>query len=100
MVVGVLRLELRLFAVHSLKQKRSQVSRVLSRLRSRYPISVAEVGYQDLYQRALLGISMTACTEAQVASVFRKLEDEIYTLGIAELLDTDIEYLHYGEEIH
>ncbi len=65
MVVGVLRLDLRLFKVQSLKQKRSVVSRILSRLRSRYPVSAAEVGSLDLLQRTQLGISMTAGTEEQ-----------------------------------
>ena len=98
MVVGVLRIDLRLFAVQSLKQKRSVISRILQRIRSRYPVSAAEVGCLDLLQRSLLGVSMTAGNEAQIASVFKKLEEDIYQAGMAELLDTDIEYLHYGEE--
>ena len=98
MVVGVLRIDLRLFEVQSLKQKRSLVSRILSRLRSRYPISAAEVGCQDLLQRAVLGISMTAGEEAQINSVFQKLEEEIYHAGIAEMIGSEFEYLHYGEE--
>lgn len=98
MVVGVLRIDLRLFGLHSLKQKRSQLSRILNRLRSRYPISIAEVGYQDLQQRAMLGVSMTAGTEAQIDSVFNKLEEDIYQSGAAELIGSDLEYLHYGEE--
>jgi len=98
MVVGVLRIDLRLFEVQSLKQKRSVVSRILQRLRSRYPVSAAEVGSLDKLQRTLLGVSMTAGSETQIQSVFQKLEEEIYRSGQAELLDSDIEYLHYGEE--
>jgi len=98
MVVGVLRIDLRLFEIQSLKQKRSVVSRVLNRVRSRYPVSAAEVGCLDLLQRTLLGISMTAGSEAQIQSVFRKLEEDIYQSGLAEPLDTEIEYLHYGEK--
>ena len=99
MVVGVLRLDLRLFAVQSLKQKRSQVSRLLSRLRGKYPVSAAEVGCQDLLQRTLVGISMTAGKEALIDSVFRKVEEDIYQAGSMELIDSELEYLHYGEEI-
>ena len=98
MVVGVLRLDIRLFEIQSLKQKRSQVNKILARLRSRYPVSVAEVGCQDLLQRAIIGLSMTAGSEAQLGSVFHKVETEIYRSGFAELLDSDVEYLHYGEE--
>jgi len=98
MVVGVLRVDLRLFGVQSLKQKRSQLSRILNRLRTNYPVSVAEVGCQDLLQRAVLGVSMAAGSEAQINSVFHKLEEDIYQAGIAELINSDLEYLHYGEE--
>jgi uncharacterized protein YlxP (DUF503 family) len=97
MVVGVLRIDLRLFGVQSLKQKRSLVSRILNRLRTRYPVSVAEVGCQDLLQRTILGLSMTAGSEAQINSVFNKLEEDIYQAGIAELVSSDLEYFKYGE---
>ena len=100
MVVGVIRIDLRLFDTHSLKQKRSQVSRVLNRLRSRYPLSVAEVGHQDLLQRTVIGASMTAGTEAIAQSVFKNLEEDLYSSGIVEIITLDVEYIHYGEDIH
>ncbi|MBW2690596.1 MAG: DUF503 domain-containing protein [Deltaproteobacteria bacterium] len=99
MVVGVVRIDLRLFDIHSLKQKRSHVSRLLNRLRSRFPLSVAEVGHLDLLQRTVLGASMTAGTEAIIQSVFKNLEDDLYSSGIVEIIELDIEYLHYGETI-
>jgi uncharacterized protein YlxP (DUF503 family) len=68
-------------------------------LRSRYPVSVAEVGCLDLLQRVMLGLSMTAADESLVASVFNKVEEEIYSSGFAELLNADVEFLHYGEEV-
>ncbi|SHJ58243.1 hypothetical protein SAMN02745165_02715 [Malonomonas rubra DSM 5091] len=98
MVVGVLRLDIRLYDTQSLKQKRSQVNKITARLRSRYPVSVAEVGCQDLLQRAVIGLSMTAGSESQLESVFHKVESEIESCGFAELLDTDVEFLHYGED--
>jgi len=98
MVVGVLRIDLRLFDIHSLKQKRSVIGRILQRMRSRFPVSAAEVGYLDLLQRTQLGISMTAGSEALIHSVFRKLEEDIYQSGQAETLDSEVEYLHYGEK--
>lgn len=99
MVVGVQRLDIRLYDIHSLKQKRSLVNRILNRLRSRYPVSIAEVGSLDLLQRAVLGLSMAAAEESLISSVFKKIEDEIYSSGLAELLNSDVEFLRYGEEI-
>lgn len=99
MVVGVQRLDIRLYELQSLKQKRSAVKRILARLRSRYPVSVAEVAGQDLLQRTMLGLCMIAGSEAQLESVFHKVEKEIYSSGFAELLDSDVEILHYGDDI-
>ena len=72
MTVGVIRIDLRLFDVHSLKQKRSQVSRLLNRLRSKFPLSIAEVGHLDLLQRSILGASMTAGTEGLIQRNLKK----------------------------
>ena len=99
MVVGVIRIDLRLFDTHSLKQKRSQVSRLLNRLRSKFPVSIAEVGHLDLLQRTVLGASMTAGTDAIIQSVFKNLEDELYSSGIVEIIELDIEFIPYGEDI-
>ena len=99
MVVGVIRIDLRLFDIHSLKQKRSQLNRLLNRLRSKFPVSAAEVGCLDLLQRTVLGASITAGTEAIVQSVFKNLEEDLYSSGIVEIIELDIEYLHYGEDI-
>lgn len=100
MVVGVVRLDVRLFEVGSLKQKRSVIKRLLNRLRSRFPISVAETGNLDLLQRGLIGACMVAGDESLIRSVFKNLEDEIYAFGMVEIIDLDVEYINYGDEIH
>ena len=99
MIVGVARLDIRLFNVHSLKQKRSEISRLLSRLRSKFPLSLAEVGLLDLHQRALIGASMCAGNEKLINAVFKNMEKEIESSGLVEIIALDIEYLHYGDEI-
>jgi hypothetical protein len=58
MRVGTLRLELFLPASDSLKAKRSVLNSVKERVRTRFNASVAEVGNQDLWQRATLGVAI------------------------------------------
>lgn len=99
MVVGVARLDIRLFDIHSLKQKRSQLSRLLNRLRTKFPLSLAEVGLQGLHQRAMIGVSMCAESEKLIYSVFKNMEKDIESAGLVEIINLDIEYLHYGEDI-
>ena len=49
--IGVITLELRLDESHSLKDKRHFVKSLKDRLRSKFNVAVAEIDYQDLWQR-------------------------------------------------
>jgi len=92
MVVGVLQLDLHLHGVHSLKEKRGVVRRLLARCRNRYPVSAAEVGHQDLWQRTLIGVALVSSSEAVIAPILERLEEELH--GEAEVIDVALEYLH------
>lgn len=95
MVVGVLQLDLKIHSAHSLKEKRSVVRRVLGRCRERYPVSCAEVDDQDLWQSARLGFTMVAVDEVSIDRTFQRLEQHIESLGLAEIIGFQTEYLHY-----
>ena len=56
MTVGLLTLELFLPASVSLKDKRKVLSSLQSRLRNRHNLAIAEVGHQELWQRASLAV--------------------------------------------
>ncbi|HKK00558.1 MAG TPA: DUF503 domain-containing protein [Desulfuromonadales bacterium] len=95
MVVGVLRLALYLPAPQNLKEKRSAVRRILGRCRERFPVSCAETGGHSLWQRTELGFSVVAQSEGEAHTVFGKVEEEIERLGLADLSDRDVEFIHY-----
>ena len=99
MVVGAARIDVRLFDVHSLKQKRSQVKRILNRMRSHFPLSVAEVGFQDIHQRSLIGASVCCECEKIARSIFKALEEDLEACGLMEIINIDFEYLYYGEDL-
>jgi uncharacterized protein YlxP (DUF503 family) len=60
MVVKLLTLDLHFPGCSSLKEKRFVLSSIKSRLRQRFNVSVAEVGYQDKWQRCRLAVVMVA----------------------------------------
>jgi uncharacterized protein YlxP (DUF503 family) len=95
MVVGILKLELFLPTPQSLKEKRGIVQRVLNRVRVRFPVSAAEVDYHDLWQRAMLGVVMVDRSEADIHSIFTKLENEILNSGELEISNRILEFQHY-----
>lgn len=95
MVVGVLRLDLILYSPGSLKEKRGVVRSILGRCRSRFPVSCAETGLQDLWQRAELGFVMVGLEEIAIRRVFDLVEEEIGRSGAAEIGERFVEFIHY-----
>lgn len=95
MVVGVLRLDLILYSPQNLKEKRGIVRSILGRCRSQFPVSCAETGLHDLWQRAELGFAMVDQDEASIHRVFERVEDEIARSGAAETGERHIEFFHY-----
>jgi len=78
---------------HSLKDKRSVVRGLRDQLRARFNVSVAEFGYQDKWQRALIGVCMLSGDrrklEADMAKVRRLCEEAPH----AEIVDISQEWL-------
>jgi uncharacterized protein len=66
MLVGVAIFELHIEAAQSLKDKRAVVRSLREKLRSRYEISVAEVGMNELHQRARLGLAMVSSDSTSI----------------------------------
>ena len=73
MIYGVLQIDLRLRGVHSLKDKRSVVQKLVAKVRAAYPISVSEVGDHDLLGNAELGIAVAGSDPVQVENVLQQV---------------------------
>jgi len=95
MVIGVLQLDLRLFGTQNLKQKRGVIQKILARCRNRFPASCAEIGHQDLWQRALLGFAVISSSEQVVAPILTRIEDEVLASAELDLINADSEIIHY-----
>ena len=84
---------LHLFGTYSLKEKRSIVQSMMSRLRGRYNVLLAEVESQESLSLAVLGISCvnTAAAHAQqtIDSAVRFIDSQI--VGRAEIVDVQTE---------
>jgi uncharacterized protein YlxP (DUF503 family) len=95
MVVGVLRLELRLPENHSLKGKRSVLRTIKARVQNKFNVSIAECEDHDLWQKATLGVSQVGSDQAHVDSCLREVVHFIEELQVAELGEEQVEFLHY-----
>ncbi|QKG84560.1 DUF503 domain-containing protein [Kroppenstedtia pulmonis] len=93
MVVAVLECRCRVLGSTSLKDKRRAVKSGLSRIRSRFNLSVAEVGAQDHRQWAELAVAGVGSNRRlleQELTQARKLLEQIDDL---EIMDADIIFL-------
>jgi uncharacterized protein YlxP (DUF503 family) len=95
MVVGVLRLELRLPETHSLKGKRSVLRSIKARVQQKFNVSIAECEDHDLWQRAVMGVSQVGPDEPHVDRCLREVVSFIEGLQLAELGEERLEFLHY-----
>jgi len=97
MVVGVLRLALVIRGARSLKDKRHALRRIIDRVRARYNVSIAEVGDNDIWQRALVGVTAVANDRSFVNEVLDKVVRDVEMLGVADLVGREMELETYSE---
>jgi uncharacterized protein len=94
MNVGICRVRLRLPENSSLKGKRQVVKSITERLKHRFNVSVAEVGDNDLWQLATLGICCVSNDKQYTNEVLSKVVEFIANSRCdAEVIDHDIEIM-------
>jgi len=93
MIVGAAAFELHVHGSRSLKQKRGVVRSIARRLRNRFNVSVAEVGGQDTWQRAVLGLSAAGAEAPVVRRVLEQALAYAEEMHLAEITFTDVEIL-------
>ncbi len=89
--VAVCVLELHIPGKTSLKAKRQVVKSIIQRLRNRFNVSVSEIGDQDLWQRAELGIAAVCHTGAGADSIMQKIYDYVEQESAVEIISTRVE---------
>ncbi len=91
--VGVIIFELRLEESHSLKDKRHFVKSLKDRLRSKFNVSVAEIDYQDLWQRGLVAAVTVSSDRARAEQVLQNVERDAALLLGPLLVSATTEWL-------
>ena len=98
MILGAALVELRVHGSHSLKEKRGVVQSIKRRVRNRFNLSIAEVGGQDTWQRAVLALagagSETHIVRSELEKALRFIED----LHLAEVTCSEIEIVELPQE--
>ncbi len=94
MVVGFGKITLRLHDCRSLKGKRKIVKSMINQLQNNFNASVAEVGSNDIHQRAEIGFALAGNSRNMINSKIDKIFNLADDLHLAEIIDTEMEIIN------
>ncbi len=89
MHVAALAIELHLPDCHTLKAKRAAVKPIVEGLRRRFQVAAAEVGHQDKWQRASLGVAVVAGSHAHACDMLDAVERFVWSFPEVEVLTSN-----------
>ncbi len=98
MIVGACVVELHIEGCQSLKAKRGVVRSITRRVRNRFNLAVSEVGGQDTWQYAVLGLAAAGAEATTVRSVLERAQDFIEELHLARVLAADVQIVDLPHE--
>lgn len=94
MVVGMGTITFRLHDCRSLKSKRKIIKAIISRIGNSFNVSIAEVGANDIHQKAIIGFAIVSSSKALINSKVDKLFNMAEELGLAEFIDSEMEIVN------
>ena len=92
MTIALLSIEIHIPMAQSLKDKRMVLRRLKDRL-GPFNVAVAEVGHQDLWQRAELGVVTVASSDESAEQTLRSVLEEVERLEPGLAIRSQVEYL-------
>ncbi len=96
MVVGIAKVELFFPEPNSLKAKRQVLKGLVQKLEAHFKkVSLAEVDGHDLWQRAILGISVVGRDQKFVDSKLTSILNFIQSDTRLELIKAEIDFINY-----
>lgn len=93
MHAAAVRIELRLPACSSLKEKRRRLRPIVFHLRRKLELSVSEVDRQDAWQRATLGVAVVAPAAGRLDELVERLRGWLLAQDDVELVDLETAHL-------
>jgi uncharacterized protein YlxP (DUF503 family) len=96
MFIGIARFEVFIPASRSLKDKRQVLRSMIATTQKRFAgAAIAEVGHQDLWQRAVIGVSCVSDSKSHCSEVIQEIERYLgrFALEGAEIIDRSIDII-------
>jgi uncharacterized protein YlxP (DUF503 family) len=93
MVIGICQLDFLIPENHSLKGKRHVIRKLIDRVRHRFNVAISEVGDNDLWQRAQIGICTVGNDRRHINSSLDKVIDFVEKMNLVEMVRTEMEII-------
>ena len=94
MIAGTGKIIFRLHDCRSLKSKRKIVKSIIGRISNSFNISVAEVGSNDIHQRAEIGFALIGNDKRLINSKIDKVFNFAEELNAAEIVESEMEIIN------
>jgi uncharacterized protein YlxP (DUF503 family) len=91
--VGVVTFELAIEYAQSLKDKRQVVKSLKDRLRSRFNVAVAEIEYQDVWQRSVVAVVTVSSDRKSAEAALQRVEADAAEVLGGMLVGVGVEWL-------
>jgi uncharacterized protein len=92
MVIGILTVSISIPQANSLKDKRRVVKSLKDRIRNGFNVSVAEIGEQDIWRAAILGIAVISEDATYANGVLSRVQDLIQNKSDAIMTNCELEW--------
>ena len=93
MTIGLCRLVLHFPDSGSLKNKRNLLKSIVTRIRSKFNVSISELDDNELWQKATLGVAIVSNESRYANRVLSKVVDMVNADIRVELLDYSLEMI-------
>jgi len=91
MHVGTCTINLHVHQSQSLKDKRHVIKSVIDRVKNRFNVSIAEVGQQNAYQSAVIGVVSVSGDQHHLNRILSHVITFVEQTHLVELIDYKIE---------
>jgi len=91
-VIGYLELDIHFPHARSLKDKRKELAGLKDRIRQKHNVALAELDFQDVWQRTKIGVVTLNSHQTIVEQVLSRIRSDVFEHVNGEVLDSRIEY--------
>jgi hypothetical protein len=93
MIVGALKVDIRIPGADSLKEKRHVLRSLKDNIRNKFNVAVSEVGFQDTWRRSAIGIAGVSSDRLFIEKEMARALKYIESRGDVDVIDASLEII-------